>query len=94
MAQAAQKELANLTRELIAAADSVRDAVQSAGLTYNIVTIALTDLLIEKGLASRQEVEDALTKEFYRLGDRDYEDARRTLTDLLRLLKRRQLRPE
>lgn len=78
-----------LARDLTAAADGVRDAVKSVGLTYNVVTIALADLLIDKGVASRLEIENALSKGFDGLSDRDYEDAKHALTSLLDLLKRR-----
>ena len=84
-----EKELRALARDLAAAADGVRDAVMSVGLTYNVVTIALADLLIDKGVASRFEIEKALSKGFDGLDERDYEDARHALTNLLTLLKRR-----
>lgn len=78
-----------LARDLAAAADGVRDAVKSVGLTYNVVAIALADLLVDKGVASRLEIENALSKGFDGLSDRDYEDAKHTLANLLDLLKRR-----
>lgn len=89
MSHAMEKELKALTRDLEAAAASVREAVMSVGLTYNVVTIALTDLLVDKGLASRHEIEEALTKGFDGLDDRDNKDAKRALAELLALLKRR-----
>lgn len=84
-----EKELRVLARDLAAAADGVRDAVKSVGLTYNVVAIALADLLVDKGVASRLEIENALSKGFDGLSDRDYEDAKHTLANLLDLLKRR-----
>ena len=92
MSRATEQELKALAQDLVKAADSVRDAVLSVGLTYNLITVALAELLIEKNLATRSDIEDAMTRGFDGLDSRDLEDARRTLVEILDLLDRRRHR--
>lgn len=93
MSRTTEEELRALAQDLVKAADSVRDAVLSVGLTQNVTIAALSDLLIEKGLATKDEVDGALMRAFESLSEHDFEDARQALDKLMNLVDRRSRRP-
>ena len=53
----------------------------------------MSDLLIEKGIATKDEIDGALIRAFESLSEHDFEDARQALNKLLELVDRRSRRP-